>query len=53
MLTPSGLPRIQVRMLADIAGLFESEYVTERLRKAQTPEAVMEVIRAGEEVAID
>lgn len=53
LLTPSGMPRIQVRLLADIAGLFDSEYVSERLRKARTPEAVLEAIRAGQEVVID
>ena len=53
LLTPSGGPRVQTRLLADIAGLFHSEYVAERLRKAQTPEAVIEVIRAGQEVASD
>jgi len=31
LLTPSGRPRVQRRLLADIAGLFHSEYVTERL----------------------
>ncbi|HEU4678078.1 MAG TPA: PTS sugar transporter subunit IIA [Terrimicrobiaceae bacterium] len=36
LLTPTGLARIQPRLLADIAGLIESEYVTERLRKATT-----------------
>jgi mannitol/fructose-specific phosphotransferase system IIA component (Ntr-type) len=53
LLTPSGMPRIQTRLLADIGGLFHSEYVTERLRKTQTPEAVIEAIRAGQEVAVD
>lgn len=53
LLTPSGKPRIQVRLLAEIASLFDSEYVAERLRKARTPEAVIEAIRAGEEVAAD
>jgi tellurite resistance protein TerC len=53
LLTPGHLPRVQTRLLADIAGLFQSEYVTERLRKARTPEAVIEAIRAGQEVAID
>ena len=53
LLTPSGLARIQPRLLANIAGLFKSEYVTERLRKAQTPEAIIETIRASQEVAID
>jgi mannitol/fructose-specific phosphotransferase system IIA component (Ntr-type) len=53
LLTPAGMARVQPRLLAEIAGLFESEYVAERLRKAQTPEAVIEAIRAGQEVAID
>jgi tellurite resistance protein TerC len=35
-LKPTGLARIQPRLLADIAGLIESEYVTERLHKAAT-----------------
>jgi tellurite resistance protein TerC len=49
----AGLPLIQTRLLADIAGLFHSEYVTERLRKAQTPEAAIEATCAGQEVATD
>jgi tellurite resistance protein TerC len=47
------LPLIQTRLLAGIVGLFHSEYVTERLRKAQTPEAVIEAICASQEVATD
>lgn len=53
MLTPSGVPRIQARLFADLVDLFESEYVTERLRKAETPEEVIEAIRAGQQVVID
>jgi tellurite resistance protein TerC len=53
LLTPSGMARIQPRLLADLAGLFKSEYVTERLRKAQTAEAVIDAVRAGQEVAVD
>lgn len=53
LLTPSGMARIQPRLLADIVGLFESEYVTERLRKAKTPEEVVEAIRAGQQVVLD
>jgi len=48
LLTPSGSPRVQVRLLARVCGLIDSEYVVERLRKAQTPAAVMEAIRAAE-----
>jgi nitrogen PTS system EIIA component len=53
LLTPSGRPRVQTRLLAGITGLFHSEYVTERLRTVQTPEAVIEAICAGQEVATD
>jgi mannitol/fructose-specific phosphotransferase system IIA component (Ntr-type) len=53
LLTPSGMARIQPRLIADIIHLFDSEYVTERLRKAETPEEVIEAIRAGQEMAID
>jgi mannitol/fructose-specific phosphotransferase system IIA component (Ntr-type) len=53
LLTPSRAARIQPRMLADIVGLIESEYVTERLRLAKTPEDVIEAIRAGQQVALD
>jgi tellurite resistance protein TerC len=53
LLTPGGMARMQPRLLADIGGLLESDYVTERLRKADTPEAVIEAIRAGQQVAVD
>jgi tellurite resistance protein TerC len=53
LLTPSGMIRIQPRLLSEIVSLFESEYVTERLQKAKTPEEVIEAIRAGQQVAID
>jgi hypothetical protein len=47
------MARIQPRLLAEIAFLFESDYVTERLRKAKTPEEVIEAIRAGQQVVGD
>ena len=50
LLTPRGQARMQPRLLAEIAGLFESEYVAERLRKAKAPEEVIEAIRAGQQV---
>jgi tellurite resistance protein TerC len=52
LLTPRGRARMQPRLLAEIVDLFESEFVTERLRKAQTAEEVIEIIRAGEQVAV-
>lgn len=48
LLTPSGSPRVQVRLLARICGLIDSEYVVERLRKAETHAGVVEAIRAAE-----
>jgi tellurite resistance protein TerC len=53
LLTPVGTPRMQARLLADIAGLVDSDYVAERLRKADTPEEVIEAIRAGQQVVLD
>jgi tellurite resistance protein TerC len=53
LLTPSGMGGIQPRLLADIVGLMDSEYFTERLRKAQAPEEVIEAVRAGQQVVLD
>ena len=53
LLTPSRMARIQPQLLASIEGLFKSEYVSDRLRKAVTPEEVIEAIRAGQEVGTD
>ena len=52
LLTP-GPSRTQPRWLAEIVGLFESDYVTGRLRKARSPDDVIEAIRAGQQVAPD
>lgn len=53
LLTPERMARIQPRLLADIVGLIESEYVTERLRKATDPAEVIEAIREGQQVVLD
>lgn len=52
LLTPAENPRVQVRLLGRIAGLMSSEYVVERLREASTPQAVLEIIRAGDPIAL-
>jgi CBS domain containing-hemolysin-like protein/mannitol/fructose-specific phosphotransferase system IIA component (Ntr-type) len=52
LLTPSGAPRDQVRLLARIVGMMDSEYVVNRLRAAPTPEAVVEAIRAADPIAL-
>jgi CBS domain containing-hemolysin-like protein len=48
LLTPTGSPRVQVRLLARICGLIGSEYVVERLRRAESHVEVVEAIRAAE-----
>ena len=53
VLTPSRMARVRSRLLAEIADLFESEYLIERLRHAKTPEEVIEAIRAGQQVVGD
>jgi tellurite resistance protein TerC len=53
LLTPAGQPRAQVRLLARICGLIDSGYVAERLRRAGTPEEVVEAIRAAEPMSIN
>lgn len=53
LLTPRNMARLQPRLLADIAGLFDSDYVTERLRRAKTPEEVIEAIGAGLQIVLD
>jgi CBS domain containing-hemolysin-like protein len=52
LLTPAGSPRTQVRLLARIAGLVRSEYVTDRLRTAERAEDVVAAIRAAESIAV-
>jgi CBS domain containing-hemolysin-like protein len=52
LLTPAHQPRVQARLLSRIGGLVESEYVEERLRHADSPQAVLEAIRAGETAAL-
>lgn len=52
VLTPAGSPCVQVRLIARIAGLFQSEYVTDRLKTAESPEAVVEAIRSAESIAV-
>ncbi|HVE41607.1 MAG TPA: CNNM domain-containing protein [Planctomycetota bacterium] len=51
LLTPAGAPRLQARLLARIAELFQSEFIEERLTKAETPSAIVEAIRTAEPIA--
>jgi len=51
ILTPESAPLLQVKILARIAGIMESGYLTSRLREAATPEEVMRIIRAADVAA--
>lgn len=54
LLTPAGAPRVHQKMQARIAGILEnSEFVVEHLRGAATPQEVIEIIRTGEQAALD
>lgn len=53
LLTPTGLARMEPRLLEELAGLFDSEYVTERLRQAGSAEEVVEAIRTGQQVVVE
>jgi tellurite resistance protein TerC len=53
LLTPGRMARIQPRLLADIVGLVESDYVTERLKTADEPAEVIATIRDGQQVVLD
>jgi CBS domain containing-hemolysin-like protein/mannitol/fructose-specific phosphotransferase system IIA component (Ntr-type) len=52
LLTPAGAPHHQVRLLARIGGILESEFVDERLRAAETPQEILEAIKAGETASL-
>ena len=52
MVTPGREPRIQLRMLARVAGLLDSEYVVDRLREAETAAQVIEILRAADPGAL-
>jgi mannitol/fructose-specific phosphotransferase system IIA component (Ntr-type) len=49
-LCPMQTPNLEARLLATITRLIDSEFVLHRLREAQTPEAVIETIRIGEQL---
>ena len=53
LLTPDHLARQQPRLLADIIGMIESEYVLERFQKAGKPEDIVGAVRDGQQVSLD
>jgi CBS domain containing-hemolysin-like protein/mannitol/fructose-specific phosphotransferase system IIA component (Ntr-type) len=48
LLSPQSLPMLQVRLLARISGVMQSEYVVECLRDNPNPAALLEIIRAAD-----
>ena len=54
LLTPAGQPRVHQKMQGLIASLLqESEFVRERLMTARSADELLEVIRTGEQTALD
>ncbi len=54
LLTPAGTPRVHQRLQARIVGVLEnSEFVVDRLRDALSRDEVVEVLRTGEQAALD
>ncbi|MBI2192732.1 MAG: DUF21 domain-containing protein [Planctomycetes bacterium] len=51
LLTPQSIPILQVKVLARIAAMMQSDYLTNRLRDARGPADVMEVVRAADVAA--
>ena len=48
----TGSPRVQVRLLARIASLLDSEFTVERIGESKEPSAVLEAIRAADPATI-
>jgi CBS domain containing-hemolysin-like protein len=48
LLTPASAPQYQVRLLARICGVMQSEYVVERLRDTRNANDLLEIIRAAD-----
>ncbi len=53
LLTPDHLARQQPRLLADIIGVIDSDYVVERFKTAEKPEDIVEAFRDGQQVVLD
>ncbi|RBP47737.1 tellurite resistance protein TerC [Roseimicrobium gellanilyticum] len=53
LLTPDNLARHQPRLLADIVGVIDSDYVVERFKTAEKPEEIVEAFLAGQQVVLD
>ena len=48
LLTPQATPLVQVRLLARLCGMLQSDYVADRLRDTRDPNELLEIIRAAD-----
>lgn len=48
LLTPQAAPLVQVRLLARLCGMMQSDYVADRLRETRDPNELLEIIRAAD-----
>jgi CBS domain containing-hemolysin-like protein/mannitol/fructose-specific phosphotransferase system IIA component (Ntr-type) len=51
LLTPTSVPRMQIRLLARIAALRESAYVWDRMTESRSPSETLEAMRSADELA--
>ncbi len=54
LLSPAGQPRVHQRLQAVIATIMdESEFIPDRLRTADTPAEILEILKTGEQATLD
>lgn len=54
LLTPAGQPRVHQRLQAIVATIMdESEFIPDRLRDAETPAEVIDILKTGEQATLD
>jgi CBS domain containing-hemolysin-like protein len=54
LLTPAGQPRVHQRLQAVVATIMdESEFIPDRLRSAESPAEILEILKTGEQAALD
>lgn len=54
LLTPAGQPRVHQRLQAIVATIMdESEFIPDRLRDAETPAEVVDILKTGEQATLD
>ncbi len=53
LILPDTMAELEPRLLVDIIGLMESDYVTERLKTADEAHQVIEAVREGQQAVLD